>query len=118
MTPVIPSPVSIMRGKSRIGSLHSSAMLTESSKPTIAKKASEVAAVIAKNVLLSLGLSKTTTREKSALPWVTAYEPDEDDHQQAGQLDEGEHDVGLDALADPAEVDRRHDGHERPARSA
>ena len=50
-------------------------MLTESSKPTIAKNASEVAAVIAKNVLLSLGESKTTVREKSALPWVTAYRP-------------------------------------------
>ena len=50
-------------------------MLTESSKPTIAKKASDVAAVIARNVLLSLGLSKTMTREKSALPWVTAYMP-------------------------------------------
>ena len=75
MTPVTPRPVSIIRGKSRIGSWHSSAMFTESSKPTIAKNASDVAAVIAKNVLLSLGLSNTTTREKSALPWVTAYRP-------------------------------------------
>ena len=50
-------------------------MLTESSKPTIAKKASEVAAVMAKKVLLSLGLSKTMVREKSARPWVTANRP-------------------------------------------
>ena len=36
-------------GKMRDGSLHSSAMLTESSNPTIAKKASAVAAVTAPN---------------------------------------------------------------------
>ncbi len=71
----MPRPVSIIFGKSRIGFLHSSAMFTESSNPTIAKNASDVAAVMAKNVLLSLGLSKTVTREKSALPWVTAHRP-------------------------------------------
>ena len=71
----MPKPVSIILGKSRIGFSHSSAMLTESSKPTIAKNASDVAAVTARKVPLSLGLSKTTTREKSALPWVTAYMP-------------------------------------------
>ena len=62
-------------------------MLTESSKPTIAKKANEVAAVMAKKVLLSLGLSKTMVWEKSALPCVTAYWTDEDHQQQARQFD-------------------------------
>ncbi len=55
-------------GKSRAGSLHSSAMLTESSKPTIAKNASDVAAVTAKNALLSPLDSNAVTSEKSALP--------------------------------------------------
>ena len=50
-------------------------MLTESSKPTIAKNASDVAAVTAKKTPRSSELSKTTTREKSALPCVTAYRP-------------------------------------------
>ena len=75
MVPVMPRPVSIIFGKSRTGSLHSSAMLTESSKPTMAKNASDVAAVTAKKTLRSSELSKTTTREKSALPWVTAHRP-------------------------------------------
>src|SRR3712207_1965291 len=43
MTPVATSPASSTFGKIRRGSLHSSAMFTESSKPTIAKKASPVA---------------------------------------------------------------------------
>lgn len=68
MTPVIPMPVIIILGKLRTGSLVSSAMLTESSKPTIAKKANEVAAVTAKKADLSEGLSKTIVREKSVLP--------------------------------------------------
>ena len=46
-------PSSIARGKIRSGSWHSSAMFTESSKPTIAKNASEVAAVIARNAPVS-----------------------------------------------------------------
>ena len=75
MMPVMPRPVSIIFGKSRTGSLLSSAMLTESSKPTIAKNASDVAAVTAKKTPRSSELSKTTTREKSALPWVTAHRP-------------------------------------------
>ena len=54
MTPVMPSPVSIILGKIRTGSLVSSAMLTESSKPTIAKKASD-AAVTAKEGRLVAG---------------------------------------------------------------
>ena len=55
MRPVTPMPVSIILGKMRTGSWVSSAMLTESSKPTIAKKASEVAAVTARKAFLSLG---------------------------------------------------------------
>lgn len=43
-------------------------MLTESSNPTMAKKASEVAVVTAMKTPLSSGVSKTVTREKSALP--------------------------------------------------
>ena len=67
-----PSPVSIIFGKSRTGSLHSSAMLTESSKPTMAKNASAVAVATAMNVPLPSADSNTTTRSKSALPWVIA----------------------------------------------
>ena len=59
-------------GKIRSGSWTSSAMFTESSKPTMAKNASDVPAVTATKIDLSSGVSKTTTREKSALPWVTA----------------------------------------------
>src|SRR3954453_8941776 len=40
-------PVNMTKGKIRTGSLHSSAMFTASSKPTMAKKASAVAAVMA-----------------------------------------------------------------------
>ncbi len=50
-------------------------MFTESSKPTIAKNASVVAAVTARKTLLSSDDSKTTTREKSARPCVTAHRP-------------------------------------------
>jgi hypothetical protein len=45
------------------GSLVSSAMFTESSKPTIAKNASDVAAVIAKKMLLSPAVWNETIRE-------------------------------------------------------
>ena len=45
MAPVMKSPVSRILGKIRLGSLVSSAMLTESSKPTMAKKARVVAAI-------------------------------------------------------------------------
>ena len=106
-------PVIIILGKIRTGSLVSSAMLTESSKPTIAKNASEVAAVTAKNALLSLGRVEDHVREKSPLPPKMREEADEDDEQQAGQLDQGEHDVGLDALTDAAEVDQGDQRHER-----
>ncbi len=67
MVPVMPRPVSIIFGKLRTGSLVSSAMLTESSKPTIAKNASEVAAVTARKAFLSPGLWKTMVRLKSVL---------------------------------------------------
>ncbi len=72
---MIPSPVSIIRGKSRTGFLHSSAMLTESSKPTIAKKASEVAAVSAMKADFSSDDLKIITSEKSARPWLIAHMP-------------------------------------------
>ncbi len=58
----------MIRGKIRCGSLVSSAMLTESSNPTIAKKASEVAALTASSTLFSSCVSNAITREKSARP--------------------------------------------------
>ena len=57
------------------GSFVSSTMLTESSKPTSAKKPSAVAPVIARKTLLSPSVSKMTAREKSASPWKTAMKP-------------------------------------------
>ena len=71
----MPSPVSMILGKTFSGFLVSSAMLTESSKPTMAKKASVVPAVTARKIDLSSGVSNMTTREKSALPWVKAKKP-------------------------------------------
>ena len=59
------NPVNSTFGKIRTGSLVSSAMLTESSKPTIAKNASDVAVVTARKAFLSSAVSKATTREKS-----------------------------------------------------
>ena len=110
-------PVIIILGKIRTGSLVSSAMLTESSKPTIAKNASEVAAVTAKNALLSLGRVEDHGPREVALAAEDRPEADQDDEQQAGQLDHRQDDVGLDALADPAQVDQRDEEHERRARS-
>src|SRR6478672_129047 len=75
MTPVMVSPVSITLGKIRTGSLVSSAMFTESSNPTMAKKANEVAVVTARNRLLSSGVSNAITREKSALSPRIANSP-------------------------------------------
>ena len=60
-TAVIPRPLSMTLGKILVGSLHSSAMLTESSNPTSAKNASAVAADTAMRMFLSSGDSKTTT---------------------------------------------------------
>jgi hypothetical protein len=75
MSPVPLMPVTIILGKLRTGSWISSAMFTESSKPTMAKNASEVAAVTARNALLSLGLPNTMVREKSVLPSNIAKKP-------------------------------------------
>ncbi len=72
MMTAIPSPVSIVRGKIRSGSLVSSTMFTESSKPTIAKNAIDVAAVTARNMPFSSGDSKTVIRDRSPSPVVIA----------------------------------------------
>ncbi len=50
-------------------------MFTESSNPTMAKKASDVAVVTARNTLLSPGVSKATTAAKSALPCTMTHIP-------------------------------------------
>ena len=71
MAAATPIPTSIARGKIRTGSRHSSAMFTESSKPTMAKNASDVAAVIARNALLSPVLI-WTSREASPSPVPSA----------------------------------------------
>ena len=70
MTTAMPRPVSMVRGKIRSGSWVSSTMLTESSKPTMAKNATDVAAVTARNRPLSPASSKETTRLRSPLPWA------------------------------------------------
>lgn len=62
-------------GKIRTGSLVSSAMFTESSNPTMAKKARVVAAVMARKTFLSSAVSNTVTRLKSASPWKIAKNP-------------------------------------------
>ena len=71
----MPSPLSIILGKMRLGSFVSSAMLTESSKPTIAKNASEVAVLTASSTFLSSGVSNAMTRDQSALPPAIAHIP-------------------------------------------
>ena len=68
MITAMPSPVSMVRGKIRSGSLVSSTMLTESSNPTMAKKAIEVAAVTARKRPLSSADSKVVTRPRSPSP--------------------------------------------------
>ena len=75
--PAIERPVSSAFGNTFTGSLVSSAMFTESSKPTIAKNASDVAAVTAMKAFLSVAVSNATTREKStsAPPPVKAHKP-------------------------------------------
>ena len=60
----------MVRGKIFSGSLVSSTMLTESSKPTIEKNAIVVATVTAANMPRSFAESKTTSRPGSA-PLVT-----------------------------------------------
>ena len=75
MTPVTHSPISIIFGKFRTGSLVSSAMFTESSKPTIAKNANDVAAVTATKGLLPSAGAISPAAEKSASPKPRAYRP-------------------------------------------
>ena len=71
---MIVRPESMIFGNT-LGSFVSSTMLTESSKPTMEKKASAVAPVTARNTLLSPSVSKIITREKSASPELKAKNP-------------------------------------------
>ena len=57
-------------GNTFSGSLVSSTMLTESSNPTIAKNATAVATVTARNIPRSLAELNTTMRPMSASPWA------------------------------------------------
>ena len=59
----------------REGFLASSAMFTESSKPTIAKKASVVAAITGQNRPCSPALLKSNARPKSPCPPMSAAAP-------------------------------------------
>jgi len=59
----------------RTGSLASSAMLTESSKPTIAKKASAVPAVMAPKMPVPPDTSNSITQPKSPVPEPSAHMP-------------------------------------------
>ena len=59
----------------RVGSLVSSAMLTESSKPTMAKKASVVAAITGQNALTPSGVWNCVMRETSPCPAPIAHRP-------------------------------------------
>ena len=68
MMTAMPRPVSSARGKIFVGSLVSSTMLTESSNPTMAKNAIDVAAVTARNNPLSPESVKVVTRLKSPSP--------------------------------------------------
>ena len=68
----IPRPVSMIRGKIRSGFSTSSTMLTESSKPTIAKNAIDVAVVTARNNPFPSGDSNTVIRLRSPPPETIA----------------------------------------------
>ena len=59
----------------RVGSLVSSAMLTESSNPTIAKKASVVAAITGQKKLVPATVEKSKARETSPFPAPIASIP-------------------------------------------
>ena len=83
-------------------------MLTRSSKPTMAKKASVVAAMTDQNMPRSPAGSKVRTRETSPCR-PDRPEADHDDDQEARELDAGEHHVRFHALADATEI---HDGDE------
>ena len=78
-------------GKMRLGSLVSSAMLTESSKPTMAKKASVVPAITAQTMLPSALVLNSKARAEVAGAGADGPQADDDDDQQAGQLDAGQH---------------------------
>jgi hypothetical protein len=69
------SPASRIFGKVFVGSLVSSAMLTESSKPTIAKKASVVAAITGQMNMASLPALNWNARETSPWPAPIAQSP-------------------------------------------
>ena len=86
-------------------------MFTASSKPTMAKNASAVAAVIAVNTLCP-SRCELGHVGKIALAAADRPQADRDDDQEPGQLDHGQDDVELDALADAAEVHGRDEAHE------
>ena len=90
----------------RVGSLHSSAMLTESSKPTMAKNASVVAAITGQSMLPVPEVLNSRTRETSPCAGSDRPQADEDDDQETRQLDAGEDDIRLHALADAAKIDQ------------
>jgi hypothetical protein len=89
-------------------------MFTESSNTTMAKKASVVAATTDQT---AAALARVELRHAGhvALAGPDRPQADHDDDQEAGQLDAGEDDVRLHALADAAEVDRRDQRHEGEA---
>ena len=70
MITAMPRPVRSVRGKIFSGSWVSSTMLTESSKPTIAKNAIDVAAVTARKMPLSSGFENVVIRSKLPSPWA------------------------------------------------
>ena len=93
-------------------------MLTESSKPTMAKNASVVAGDDRPEAPPpSLPALNSMARADVALAGADGHQADDDDDQQAGQLDAGKHDIEFHALADAAEVDRGHQRHETERRS-
>ena len=102
----------MVRGKIRSGSLVSSTMFTESSKPTIAKNAIDVAAVTARNRPLSLGVLEGGDPVEVAVALGDDVEADADHDRERGDLDQGEDHVELHRLADAAQVDQREQHHE------
>jgi hypothetical protein len=75
MTVAMSRPARSTFGKIREGSLVSSAMFTESSNPTIAKKASVVAPMTDQNMLRSPAGSKLKARHTSPCPRPIAHAP-------------------------------------------
>ena len=90
-------------------------MLTESSKPTMAKKASVVAPITAQNAPRSGAVWNSVTRETSPSPAPIAHRPMTMMMSRPGELDAGQDDVRLHAFADAAKIDDRHDRHEGEA---